>query len=292
MPLADDIDIFCGHVTQHSARVYARLNDRPGGGEWSISGHVRGPFCMGVRTLPLTASLQDMGEGETLLASCAIPDPSAWTPLSPSHYVVRVDLRRNGELQESIERQLGIRTLGARGRDLRWQAKRWVLRGICVAEEAIGDLEQWRQHNAIPVVSSPTEVLLEQASDQGPLLAVELGIDANAAELRRLSEFPAVGMAILHTSCDNASNLNSLAPNILFAQATQVGDAAPAEWADFLLCDAKSPDQLREQVATSSLPIVAVRRVAKHGSFLDNRAECDRLQRDLAAIGDFAGYVV
>jgi hypothetical protein len=292
MSLTDEIEVFYGEVTQHSAQVYVRLANLPGGGEWSLAGHIRGPFCNGVRTLPLTATLVDTGVGDTLLAKSAIPDPSTWTPLSPAHYNVTVELRRHGELTECVERRIGVRTLGAGGRNLRWEAKRWVLRGICIAEQAIGELEPWREHNAVPVVSRPSDALLEQASQEGVLLAVELGIDATPADVRRISSFPAVGMAVLPPSCDDAAKLKSLAPNILFAQTMPSKSSSVAEWADFLLCDAEQPDELRQRLAKSALPIVAVRRVAEHGSFLDTRAQCDQLQRDLAAIGDFAGYVV
>jgi hypothetical protein len=42
----------------------------------------------------------------------------------------------------------------------------------------------------------------------------------------------------------------------------------------------------------AELPIVAVRRLDQKLPLADARAACDALQRDLAGIGQFAGYVV
>jgi hypothetical protein len=292
MSLVDEIDIFYGALSEHSAHVYVRLPNTVGGGEWSFAGQVHGPFCKEVRTLPLIAKLQDLGAGPTLLARAVVPDPATWNPLSPAYYCVTVEVRLQGEVVQRIERRLGLRSLGARGRDLRWEGKRWVLRGICVAEEAIGELDLWREHNAAPIVSRPSEQLLEEAGNAGVLVAVELGIDATDRDVRRLASFPAVGIVLLPASCKDVASLKSVAPNLLFAQAVQNDMAAAEEGPHFLLYDASRPDLLPSQLAASPRPIVAVRRVAERGSFIDNRAACDRLQSDLATLGDFAGYVV
>lgn len=287
MSFADDLDVFYGRVTQTSAQVYVRVTHLPGGSEWSLRGTVRGPFWQGVRTLPLTMQLQDTGDGSTLLAGCAIPDPATWSPLSPSRYQLRIELRRNGKTIAEVERLLGIRTLGTNGRDLRWEGKRWVLRGIC-QREAVGDsLADFREQNAVPILSAPSDNLLEQASAEGVLAAVESSLDVTAANVRQLASFACVGMIIMPTSSDTVGELKASAPNVLFAQVLGNNEAV-ADWADVAMCDVADECHLK----TAQVPLIAVRRFSNSASFSDARAACDRLQRDLVSIGDFAGYVV
>lgn len=293
MPTADDIEVFYGRVTKNTAQVYVRVSNLPGGQAWSLSGQVRGPYCEGVRTLPLTATLKDLGGGATLLAGCSIPDPATWSMLSASYYKVAIELRQNSELVATADRSLGLRTLGVDGRDLRWEGKRWVLRGICVAEASVGELDQWPDHNAVPIVSNPSDAFLADASASGVLLAVEVGVDPDAQDARRLARHAAVGFIVASSMSNDMPTLKAAAPNVIFAHAAS-GSFAPeaADWADMLLVEAGDVDKLEQALSGNAIPVAAVRRLDACPSFIAARAECDRLQRDLAPIGDFAGYVV
>lgn len=293
MPTADDIEVFYGRVTKNAAEVYARVTGLAGGQEWSLSGQVRGPFCEGVRTLPLTAAVKDLGAGTTLLAGCSIPDPATWSMLSPSYYKVTTELKENNETVAIAERSLGLRTLGGDGCDLRWEGKRWVLRGICVAEASVGELAQWREHNAVPIVSNPSDAILAATSASGVLLAVEVGVDTDAQEMRRLARQSAVGIVIASGITPDMPTLKATAPNVIFAHVAR--GSSPTElgsWADMLLIEADDTSTLQQTLPGGPLPVAAVRRLQSPSSFIAARAECDRLQRDLAAIGDFAGYIV
>jgi hypothetical protein len=63
-------------------------------------------------------------------------------------------------------------------------------------------------------------------------------------------------------------------------------------WAQAIWAETSEPNVLAELQTASNLPIVAVRRLHSPHPVDQARAACDKLQRDLASIGQFAGYVV
>ncbi len=293
MSFADQIDVFYGRVTHSLAQVYVRVSSLVGGGEWSIAGSVRGPIARSIRTLPTTVKLTDMGEGPTLLASCAIPDPAFWTTQLPGVYEVRIELRRGGEVVETVVRSLGIRFFGASGRKFLWEGKRWVLRGVSTQ---IGDLEEidvFQDNAGVIVVQDPTEPLLDRASASGVLLVAELTSGEFLHELRRLSRWPAVAIVLLPSDCDFTNELRAAAPNLLLAERVDLNKAVtPADWAQAVLCDTTNMDDFGEVSKQLLLPIIAERRLNGDYTLAEARRECDHLQRDMASLGDFAGYVV
>jgi len=152
---------------------------------------------------------------------------------------------------------------------------------------------QWTEHNAVPIVSNPSEVLLADASASGVLLAVEIGLDAAPQDVRRLAQYSSVGVIVASESVAELSTLKSAAPNVIFARkSSELSATDVANWADLRLIDTGDTSDLRQSFSAKPLPIVAVRRLETAPSFAAARAECDRLQRDLAPIGDFAGYIV
>ncbi|MDA1052123.1 MAG: hypothetical protein O3C40_16810 [Planctomycetota bacterium] len=293
MTFADHIDVFYGRVTHSSAQVYVRVSSLVGGGEWSIAGHVRGPVARGVRTLPATVALTDLGEGATLLASCAIPDPAFWTTQLPGVYELHIDLRRDGEVVETIVRTLGIRFFGASGRHFLWEGKRWVLRGVSTQVSDVEEIDAFQDNAGVIVVKDPTESLLSRASFSGVLLVAELTSGDLLQELRRLSHWPASAIAILPSECDVTKELRAAVPNLLFAERIDLSTAiAPADWTQVVFCDETNQQQLRDALTQMPLPIVAERRLNGGYTLKEARRECDHLQRDLAPLGDFAGYIV
>lgn len=90
MPVVTDLQIFYGKATDSLAYVYARMPSRA---EWikpRLVGTVRGPRADGVRTLPTTVQLVDLGPGESILARAIVPDPGFWSPDVPAVYDVEV----------------------------------------------------------------------------------------------------------------------------------------------------------------------------------------------------------
>jgi len=325
MSLADQIDVFYGRVTHSAAQVYVRVSSLAGGDEWTITGKVRGPIAPGTRTLPTTVALQDLGKGATLLASCAIPDPTFWTTLLPGTYELNIQLRCHGEVVETVTRSLGIRFFGASGRKFLWEGKRWVLRGVATSESDVAPIDVFRDNVGVLIVRDPVESLLREASEAGVLLAVDLALrgresfsakrhettDAGRpkktpdpltrhectvrliAELRCLTQWPAVAIVILPNDCHFEKEVRAAAPNLLFAQRIDPEESSTlADWTQVIFCDATDAKSVAAFAKSWPLPVVAERRLKGDYTLIEARRECDHLQRDLAPFGDFAGYVV
>jgi hypothetical protein len=63
-------------------------------------------------------------------------------------------------------------------------------------------------------------------------------------------------------------------------------------WADLLIVNADTPELVTEGMTYGEIPIVAYRGLRPSADLPTARAACDALQRDLAPLGQFAGYVV
>lgn len=292
MSLADQTDVFFGPVTRASARIYVRVTEVTGDAGWSITGAVRGPVCAGVRTLPTTVPLVNLG-GTPLLASCVLLDPCTWTPDLPAAYRVQIEVRRHGKLMETLERTLGLRTLGPDGGNLRFEGERWVLRGVSIDDVRPAQVAELHKQFAALVTRSRDEAVLAAASSQGVLVAARLvdaftKIDVTNA-LRQLTRWPAVAFVVLESDAIDASSAKQIAPNLLIGRR-----ATPEEFAgaDFVVCPANELQHFKEAASTLTVPILALRCMSPPQSIAEARAGCDRLQRDLVPLGDFAGYIV
>src|SRR5262245_25880346 len=146
--ILDSLDVFYGDLTYARAYVYARLPRAANDAGLSLVGQVRGPRCKLAATLPVTSPLVDLGPGPTLLAQALIPDPAFWTPDLPAIYDVTVNLLRGTEIIATSNRQIGLRPLGVRGRNLFLDGKRWVLRGVSTHATAAGLPRDWHELQA------------------------------------------------------------------------------------------------------------------------------------------------
>jgi hypothetical protein len=63
-------------------------------------------------------------------------------------------------------------------------------------------------------------------------------------------------------------------------------------WADLLFASAVNLNWIASVMTQSHLPVLATRPLAAPLELASARAACDALQRDLAPIGQFAGYIV
>src|SRR5205807_8137915 len=132
-----------------------------------LSGHVRGPRCLHAETLPLSAPLIDMGSGPTLLARAVIPDPCSWTADLPAIYDLTVNVLHGTTTIATARRELGLRSLGVRGRFFALEGKRWVLRGVGAASATAALPRQWREVSASYVAPSPDDDPLAEESQWG-----------------------------------------------------------------------------------------------------------------------------
>ena len=296
--MTDDVpalDVFYGELSVHRALVYARL-PRPGDGDgWSLAGTIRGPRCLHAQTLPAAAKLVDQGPGASLLAQAILPDPVCWTADLPAIYDVTVNLLRGGEVVATARRELGLRRLGPRGRNLVLDGKRWVLRGVNTNSTTARLPREWHEELSALVVRDPSEDLLAEASQWGALAVVDLNgpADAAASQLRHLARYPAVAIAIVRGPLPTDFAKADYCPNLLLAAGIGAGEQSRLPpWAELAVVSADSPEDFARVAQTVSIPILAERRLAAALPLDEARAACDRLQRDLAAAGQFAGYIV
>ncbi|HEY2893960.1 MAG TPA: hypothetical protein VGJ16_07100, partial [Pirellulales bacterium] len=170
---ADGLELFFGDASDAHARVYAQFqtSEREG---LTLAGRLRGPTCAYAHTLQTTLQFADRGPGPSLLAESYVLEPSFWTPDLPHLYRAELELRRAGEVIARIERPFGMRPLGAIGRKLMFDSRRWVLRGLLAYEAGSTDLQTWRASSLAMVVHNPSDALCDEASRLGVLLVAEL----------------------------------------------------------------------------------------------------------------------
>jgi hypothetical protein len=289
--LESRLEVFFGEATNTQARVYAQLDGlRPG--NWSLTGTITGPTSHYAQTLPSTYRFVHALGGSRSLAESLVLDPCFWTPATPNLYTVQIQLREAGQIVAQTERAFGIRPLGAAGRSLRLEGKRWVLRAVdsrCVPPTETSD---WRDASAAMLIASPNDALCEEAGRIGLLIAAEIPqIASGSAELRRLARWPAVGLVILSSAGPLGDELRKIARNTLLVQRLKNSEATVAAWASAVLVSADQ-SKLLDKIASLNKPVVVERAVPPQASVADARALCDVLQRDTAGLGDFAGYLI
>jgi hypothetical protein len=290
-----ELEVFYGEFTTARAVVYARLPREAGGAHLTLSGSVRGPRCLHAHTLPATFSLVDLGPGPTLLARAIVTEPTPWSPELPAIYDVTVQMHRGSELAATERREIGFKPLGRRGSQLIFGGKNWVLRGVHQASTTATLPRAWHDAGAALVASHLDEEALSEASQWGSLSVVTVpsGDDA-VASLRALARYPAAAIAVLRGEVPADFSKSALCPNVLLAH--EIDPLAPATafpaWADIGLFQADNSHQLRSIMTATRRPLIAVRTLESPVDLPLARSACDALQRDLAPLGQFAGYIV
>lgn len=267
--------------------------------------------------------------GPTRVAEAVLPDPCFWTPGQAYLYDVEVQAWRGEALHARTERQLAICPLGTRGRHLHLDGQRWVVRAISGCQPSPRVLEACRQTSTALVVQDPADELLDAASRQGVLLLVHCAAPAPAARelLARYIEFAAVRFVIVDDMVDEESARVAARHRVLLVQRVVNAGAAHARGApggsaafrhvkgsrgdlggvavnklppdgpppcraDALMIEASQLAAGADVGALPDIPVVVRRAVESSDDVALLRAACDRLQRDLAPAGDFAGYLV
>jgi hypothetical protein len=292
--LLEQLDVFYGDLTVNRAIVYVRLQRSEAAEGLTFSGFVRGPRCARAQTLPLSTPLVDMGPGPTLLGKSIVPDPCFWSPDLPAIYDVTVQLLRGTEVLGAAQRQIGLRAFGVRGRNLVLEGKRVVLRGVLAESAQSHSPRDWQAAQAQYVATDPPDELLAEASSAGALAAIEVAESgaAAAARLRGLARFPAVAIAIIRGTLPDNFQRASAAPNLLLAQTLNSASVSNCQpWADLAMVST-TDRALLAAAAGWNFPVLAMRPLGSPLPLAEARVACDALQRDLAPIGQFAGYVV
>lgn len=283
-------DVFHGELKHDAAQIYVRVPGLPGGQQWSIRGMLRGPECRYAKTLPIHVPLVDCGAGPTLLARGLLTEPCFWSTELPMIYRLRVEIRRDGQIVARHEQDLGLRFLGIRKRSFYWLGQRWVMRGIFHEEVPETPVTKWKEHVAAMVIAEPSDELCREASLDGVLIVARIGGRATQIEdgLRRLARWPAVGLVLIEGFAGESNAFRRVAPNLLLAsrlseQPTLSGDVLVVGYDEL---------QTVPREFLESHPIVVHRSTRRAASLEEARQQCDVLQRDVAWLGDFAGYVV
>ena len=263
-------------------------------------GELVGPSCRYAQTLPARIRFLDRGPGETLLAEAIVPDPCFWTPELPFMYSARLRLAGQGQTADPMkdrsliqERPFGIRRLGVWRQSIFLDAKRHVLRSVSretFNEQSVHEVTDRSTAILLPI---PSDSFCREASEAGILVVADLSRSSPArlTELiLNLARWPAVVAIILDSAVQSTTELRSAAKNTLLA--ARILDVAhkPPAWADCILW------QIDHGVPATrpqfDVPVLAYRPTEPHGTIEQGRAACDRLQADLAPLGDFAGYCV
>ena len=291
------LDVFYGDLTANRAYVYARLPRPAEDSGLTLTGFVRGPRCLHAETLPLTAKLVDLGPGPTLLARALVPEPCFWSPDLPAIYDVTVNLARGTEIIATERREIGLRAVGVRDGHLFLDGKRWVLRGVSTESTKATMPRVWHESSAAFVATDADSEPLAEASQWGALTVAFVLDDLERpliSRLRELANYPAAAIAALQRPLPNDFNKAQWAPNLLLAQwISPENGHRPEPWADLLLVCADELDIFTEIAAIAQAPVITARFLDDRSLDLESaRAACDVLQRDLAPIGQFAGYIV
>jgi hypothetical protein len=285
--------LFVGEASDAEARVYAALPRAGLPAKATLAGELAGPDCRYSQTLPARIRFVDRGPGPTLLAEAIVPDPCFWTPELPFLYSAELRLSTEESISTTM---IGIRRLGVRGTSIFLDAKRCVVRGVRLEAAGIEDIKAAREVASALYVDEPGEAVLEEASREGVLLVVRLhklvADDRLVTEVARIGRWPAVVAVVLDESVLAGEALRRAAPNTLFAQRFVPGTRSVVErrpWAELLWWELELGAAAPTQVPTN-VPLIVFRSSAAGLPIEVGRKNCDRLQADLAEVGDFAGY--
>ena len=327
LPLA----ILAGRADDMRAEIMVRISDcRMGGDPLHLTGTLVGPRRGRDMTLPTTVKLVDVtgdhpaaGAAGQALARAVFTEPAYWTPELPNLYRLQAEVQRGDQTVAVVDRMVGLRRLGVRGRSLWLEGRRWVPRGMTISPTGF-EPTSLRSLSAAAVIDDPSDAICEAADQAGVAIITKLvdadGVPLDAAGARdRIAAgavHPSVVLAVVPRTA-NAEESTAIIASVrplkgtmlvgLEVDGTQPPDAVPAAivgGVDCIIvdlpCDGVPHDGWRVGSPWGAdKPLVAQRAVATGGS-AEHRQECDRLQAALAAWGlaegatqlpwDWAGY--
>lgn len=306
MTAAPRIEAVLGRADDMRAEVYVRLVDAAGGSRPELRGRLSGPRCALATTLPTSLRLEDIG-GTPPVARGILTEPSYWTPEMPNLYRLEAEAHDSGAAIARIDRLIGLRRLGVRGRSLWLDGRRWVPRGL--ASPAAGfDAAKLRAAGVAAVIAEPPAAVCAAADSAGvavvAVVAPSASADQIAATITDWARHPSVMLAVLPRERGaHAAAIGQLKGTMLVGLV--VDGTAPPEpvpaGVDCLVVQLPEGALPHEAWRDRAPPVPLV--ACRQGSRVTDvsRAGCDRLQADLAAWGiagsaaappwDWAGYL-
>lgn len=309
--------------------VHVTCGDMDGGERVDLEGTLVGPRRGRDMTLPTTVKLADITgdrvgarDAAQAVARAVFTEPAYWTPELPNLYRLEARVHSGDRTVAVIDRMIGLRRLGVRGRSLWLEGRRWVPRGVTLSNASF-DPAAVRGLFAAAVINDPSDAICAAADQAGvAIIAVLRGADDQAFDrdtaARRIAAWalhPSVVLAVVPRlePADRAGAVIAAARSLkgtmligLEVNGTQPPDAVPAAaigGVDCLVvslpCGGLPHEEWRSWRANT--PLVAWRAVSTvAGTPAEHRQECDRLQAALAAWGcvqgtsqlpwDWAGY--
>ena len=325
LPLA----ILAGRADDMRAEIMVRISDCPmGGGPLHLTGTLVGPRRGRDMTLPTTVKLVDVtgdhaaaADAGQALARAVFTEPAYWTPELPNLYRLQAEVQRGDQTVAVVDRMVGLRRLGVRGRSLWLEGRRWVPRGVTIPPTGFDPIAL-RSLPAAAVINDPSDAICAAADQAGVAIITRLGdaagrpLDSAVARehIAAWAVHPSVVLAVVPRTADAAESMAIIAAVRplkgtmlvgLEVDGTQPPDAVQAVAvgaADCIVVDLPRDGLPRDgwRLWKADSPLVAQRAVAT-GSSAEHRQECDRLQAALAAWGlaeeaaqlpwDWAGYL-
>ena len=324
LPLA----ILAGRADDMRAEIMVRISDCPmGGGPLHLTGTLVGPRRGRDMTLPTTVKLVGVtgdhaaaADAGQALARAVFTEPAYWTPELPNLYRLQAEVQRGDQTVAVVDRMVGLRRLGVRGRSLWLEGRRWVPRGVTISPMGF-EPTSLRSLSAAAVIDDPSDAICEAADQAGvAIIAVLRSVDDQSFDrdtaARRIAAWalrPSVVLAVVPRTA-NAEEAMAIIASVrplkgtmlvgLVVDGTQPPDAVPAVVADAVDCIVVDLplDGLPHhgwRLWKANKPLMAQRAVAT-GNLAEHRQECDRLQAALASWGcgqgasqvpwDWAGY--
>jgi hypothetical protein len=324
LPLA----ILAGRADDMRAEIMVRISDcLMGGGPLHLTGTLVGPRRGRDMTLPTTVKLVDVtGDHATAadagqaLARAVFTEPAYWTPELPNLYRLQAEVQRGDQTVAVVDRMVGLRRLGVRGRSLWLEGRRWVPRGVTVSPTGFDPISL-RSLPAAAVISDPSDAICAAADQAGVAIIAVLrdagdqpfDRDTAARRIAAWAVHPSVVLVVVPRTA-NAEECMAIIAAVrplkgtmlvgLEVDGTQPPDAvlaAAADAADCIVVDLPRDGLPHDgwRLWKANKPLVAQRAVAT-GNSAEHRQECDRLQAALAAWGggqgasqvpwDWAGY--
>jgi hypothetical protein len=319
------LSVVLGRADDQRAEVYVRLAEAADGPSHSavrLTGTLAGPHCRRVTTLPSSMRLADLGPaadgGRVAVARTIVTEPSYWTPDLPSLYRLELHVWCGDRPIRSLDRSIGIRRLGVRGRSFWLDGRRWVPRGTaCDAAAFVGAAAH--EAGVAAVVADPTVETCEEADREGVAVIALLGdggdarsgVERSIDSITAWSLHPSVVLVVvprqwpMERAAAVAAEGRRRKGTMLLGVEADGERPPPDQWAPDFDCivvrlgRGRLPHPLWRS-GSPSLPLVAWRADGLAGPI--DRRGCDRLQADLAAwatgdgarepIADWAGYVV
>jgi len=320
--------------------VQVACDDVGDGERLQLDGTLVGPRRGRDMTLPTTVKLVDITGDRPVdaasrravaraLARAVFTEPAYWTPELPNLYRLEARVHHGDRPPEIIDRMVGLRRLGVRGRSLWLEGRRWVPRGVTIPMTGF-DPVSLRRLPAAAVIDDPSDEICAMADQDGVAIVARLtDVDRRPLQAARVAKriaawslHPSVVLAVVPrlASDEQAAAIIAAARPLkgttligLEVDGTQSPDVvtgALVDRVDGLIVDLprdglphdgwRSGGSWRTDKPQKEKPLLAQRAVAT-GTSAEHRQECDRLQGSLAAWGlvdgaaqvpwDWAGYL-